>query len=73
MNTLARTAAIACLAALACSLPACGGKKQTVTVQSEKTVTMGQELQDLDKAYRDGVINKEEYEKAKKRILDGKK
>ncbi len=33
---------------------------------------MGQELQDLDKAYRDGMISKDEYEKAKKKILDGK-
>jgi hypothetical protein len=62
----------ALLAASVLSLTACGGGK-TVKVESENSVSMGQELHDLDKAYKDGVISKSEYEKAKKKILDGKR
>ena len=47
------------------SLTGCGGDKTTVTT----TTTMGQELQDLDKSYKDGLINESEYKKAKKAIL----
>ena len=36
---------------------------------STTTTTMGQELMDLDKAYRDGIISKDQYEKSKKQIL----
>jgi len=56
----------------------CGGGSTTV---KEKPVivspttggtapTVGQELQSLDEAYKKGVINKEQYEDAKKKILD---
>jgi uncharacterized membrane protein len=49
----------------------CGGRKETVVVpQSQSTTTMGQELQDLDEAYKKGTITKEEYETAKKKILE---
>ncbi len=57
--------------AILLTLPACGGK--TVKVESADSTTVGQELQDLDKAYRDGIITKSEYEKSKKRILEGKR
>jgi hypothetical protein len=30
---------------------------------------MGQELMDLEKSYKDGIISEKEYEKAKKDIL----
>ncbi len=36
------------------------------------TTTMGQELMDLESAYKKGVITKEEYESAKERILERK-
>ena len=37
-----------------------------------KQTTLGQELTDLDKAYKDGIITEKEYNKAKKDILKGK-
>ncbi|CAB1056836.1 hypothetical protein D1BOALGB6SA_1575 [Olavius sp. associated proteobacterium Delta 1] len=50
---------------------ACGGSK--TDVKSEPctvTTTLGQELQDLDKAYKDGIITQKEYDKAKKRLIE---
>jgi len=49
----------------------CGGKKETVIVpQTQPTTTLGQELQDLDEAYKKGAISKDEYETAKKKLLE---
>ena len=49
----------------------CGGKKETVVVpQSQSTTTLGQELQDLDEAYKKGAITKDEYEAAKKKLIE---
>ena len=51
----------------------CGGggaKSSTTTKQTTTTTTMGQELQDLNKAYEDGLITDSQYEKAKKDILE---
>lgn len=45
----------------------CGGGD--TTVQASNT-TMGQELEDLDNAFKKGIITKREYEKAKEDILD---
>ena len=47
----------------------CGGGGAEVKT---KQTTLGQELSDLDKAYKDGIITEEEYNKAKKDILKGK-
>jgi len=50
---------------------ACGGGKSDVkSGSSTVTTTLGQELQDLDKAYKDGIITKKEYDKAKKRLIE---
>ncbi len=50
---------------------ACGGGKTDVKSESATiTTTLGQELQDLDKAYKDGIITEKEYEKAKKRLIE---
>jgi hypothetical protein len=50
---------------------ACGGGKTDVKSEpSTVTTTLGQELQDLDKAYKDGIITEKEYEKAKKRLIE---
>jgi hypothetical protein len=46
----------------------CGGGGADVQTQSVST-TLGQELQDLDKAYKDGIITEKEYKEAKKTIL----
>ena len=49
------------------SLFGCGGGAK---VQSEiSTTSLGQELTDLEKAFEAGVINKKEYERAKKGLM----
>jgi hypothetical protein len=51
------------------SATACGGGsggKQTIET---KTTTLGQELQDLQKAHQSGAIDDKQYEKAKKELL----
>jgi hypothetical protein len=57
------------LVALGGALTACGGGGAKVEAVST-TTTMGQELQDLDDAYKKGIITESEYESAKKRIID---
>ena len=56
----------------------CGGdtttvEKQPVVIQAPPgaSPTVGQELQSLDDAYKKGLISKDQYEEAKKKILDG--
>jgi hypothetical protein len=48
----------------------CGGSKEVIVPQSQPTTTLGQELQDLEEAYKKGAITKDEYEAAKKKILE---
>jgi hypothetical protein len=55
----------------------CGGdtvvKEQPIIVTPGTTgggPTIGQELQSLEDAYNKGVINKAQYEEAKKKLLD---
>ena len=53
------------------NIVACGGDKTDVKSEpSTVTTTLGQELQDLDKAYKDGIITQKEYDKAKKKLLE---
>ncbi|MBI4831466.1 MAG: SHOCT domain-containing protein [Candidatus Lindowbacteria bacterium] len=41
------------------------------TIKSEtRTTTLGQELQDLDTAYKSGVITEKEYERERKELLE---
>ena len=49
------------------TLGGCGGSTTKVT-QGEQT-TLGQQLIDLDKAYKQGIITEKEYEKTKKDLL----
>ena len=46
----------------------CGGGGAQVKA---KQTTTGQELIDLDKAYKDGIITEKEYKKSKDKILKG--
>ena len=56
----------------------CGGDTTTVKEQpiivtpgtSTTGPTIGQELQSLEDAYKKGVINQEQYEEAKKKVLE---
>ena len=50
---------------------ACGKSKTDVKSEpSTVTTTLGQELLDLKKAYKDDIITQKEYEKAKKRLIE---
>lgn len=51
-------------------LTGCGGGGARVDA---KTSTVGQELIDLDAAYKQGVISEKEYNKLKSEILKGKR
>lgn len=60
------------LIAAVVTLTACGGGGTKVQSQT-KTTTLGQELMDLEKAFKSGVISEKEYQKAKEELLKGKK
>ncbi|UCD32102.1 MAG: hypothetical protein JSV38_15295, partial [Desulfobacterales bacterium] len=47
----------------------CGGGGTEVRARQS---TIGQELIDLDKAYKDAIITEKEYKKSKEKILKGK-
>ena len=52
------------------TLAGCGGGGAKVEAStSTTTTTMGQELMDLDKAYKEGIIDEKQYDAAKKKIL----
>jgi len=52
------------------TLSGCGGSPE---VQSTtKTTTLGQELMDLEKAHKQGVITEKEYNAAKEKLLKEK-
>ena len=51
---------------------ACGGGTKTDVVTETSTTTLGQELQDLDKAYKDGIISEKEYKSAKEKLIKKK-
>jgi hypothetical protein len=50
----------------------CGTSKEKEANSEPTTITttLGQELLDLDKAYKDGIITQKEYEKAKKALIE---
>ena len=59
--------------AFALNLTACcgdGNNVQEKQAQVTSQPTVGKQLQDLDTAYKNGAITKEEYEKLKKGIMD---
>ena len=63
-----KTIVLAVLIGLAPLILGCGGGKTNVET---RTTTKGQELMDLEKAYKSGIITEKEYEKQKKEILKG--
>jgi hypothetical protein len=59
--------------ALAALLPLAGCSGGGADVQSDiRTTTVGQELNDLKKAYDNGAISQAEYEKQRQMILNRK-
>ena len=68
MNRLHQGLAVASLAVcLATSLLA--GCVSSSKTESQTTVSVGQQLQDLDKAYKEGTITQKEYEKLRKALI----
>ena len=66
-----RVCVLALIVLVSVNFVACGGGKTDVKSESSTvTTTLGQELQDLDKAYKDGIITQKEFEKAKKRLIE---
>ena len=51
------------------SFMGCGGGGAKV---KQSTTTVGQELVDLEKAYKDGIITEKQYNDQKKKILNRK-
>ncbi len=51
------------------ALGSCGGGGAKVKSTMNAT-TLGQELEDLEKAHKDGLISDDEYKKARKAILN---
>jgi hypothetical protein len=48
----------------------CGHDEEIKKTEVINQPTIGQQLDDLDKAYKNGAITKEEYDKVKKGILE---
>ena len=64
-----RVTAVIIILIFGISLIGCGGggaKVKTTTT----TVTLGQQLLDLDEAYKSGALDEKQYKKAKKNLLD---
>lgn len=55
---------------LALSVAACGGGSSRTPPPGTAGATTGQELIDLDNAYRKGAISQDEYEEQRQKILD---
>lgn len=54
---------------LSLALSACGGGGAKVE-SINTTTTMGQELMDLDASYKQGLLTEDEFNKARKNIMD---
>ncbi len=64
-----KAAMIGLLLVVALNLSACffgGGHDTTVVPRT----TLGKELQDLDQAYRKGIITLDEYQAARRKLID---
>ena len=65
MNTLLRIALLSLVLVAPAALTGCSSSKTTTNTSA----TVGQQLIDLDRAYKDGVITKDQYEKMKKELI----
>ena len=67
-----RLCAVLMAVVFALNIAACCGSDKTVEKQTQviNQPTVGEQMDDLDKAYKNGSITKEEYEKLKKGIMD---
>jgi hypothetical protein len=58
------------LVAATVSLPLLSGCRSSHTVQPTQTASVGQQLQDLDKSYKDGLITEKEYNRLRKALIN---
>lgn len=61
--------AVLLVAVAGLAMSGCGGGGAKVH-SSNTTTTIGQELMDLDRAYSKGIIDKEQYERSKRQVLE---
>jgi uncharacterized lipoprotein YehR (DUF1307 family) len=63
---------VAVVAVLFCgiAIAGCGGGTDVKTETSSYSTTLGQELQDLENAYKKGIITEKEYNNAKKSLIE---
>ncbi len=55
---------------LSLTIAGCGGGTDVKTETSSYSTTLGQELQDLEDAYKKGIITEKEYNSAKKSLIE---
>ena len=65
---LMRALAVVLLLAYSGAMLGCGGGGADVK-QSTTTTTLGKELQDLDDAYKKGLLSENEYKDARKNLM----
>lgn len=66
MRNITSGACVVLLAVLGGSLAGCGSSAKV-----ENNTSVGQQLQDLEAAHDKGLLTDDEYQKQRKRILDG--
>lgn len=60
-----------CVIFAAALLTGCGGGEKTTAAESNmNTQTLGQQLIDLDNAYKQGAISEDEYDDLKESLLE---
>ena len=52
------------------AIAGCGGGTDVKTETSSYSTTLGQELKDLEEAYKKGIISEKEYNKAKESLIE---
>ena len=65
-----RTRLLAVLVAANCAIMVLPGCASRHTYQNTQSASVGQQLQDLDAAYKQGTISQKEYEKLRKAIVN---
>jgi hypothetical protein len=48
----------------------CSSKEKVIVPTQSANPTLGKELEDLEEAYKKGAITKQEYETAKKKLIE---
>jgi hypothetical protein len=51
-------------------LPVLSGCASRTRMEVSQSASVGQQLQDLEKSYKDGIISKKEYDRLKKALIN---